>query len=72
MGRGRFTKLRKPECKYLVAKNDGTRFYHQWRQSSTIANAHCSVCGEACNGIENYLCLWCGRIRHNRCNGEQM
>jgi len=25
-----------------------------------------------CNGIENYECLWCGRLKHNSCNGEKI
>ena len=68
----RFTKLRKPDCKYIVAKNNATKIYHQWRQSSYTANANCSICNEICNGIENYVCLWCGRLKHNSCNGERI
>ena len=68
----RYTKLRKPDCKYIVAKNNATRIYHQWRQSTTILNSKCSVCNDICSGIENYSCLWCGRLKHNSCNGERM
>ena len=66
----RFTKLRKPDCKYIVAKNNNSRFYHQWRLCSYIANSNCSVCVDICSGLESYICLWCNRMRHALCNGE--
>ena len=45
------TKLRKPDCKYIVAKNNTTKIYHQWRQTALIKNAKCSICDEICSGI---------------------
>jgi hypothetical protein len=53
-----------------VAKNNASKFYHQWRQCSHIANSNCSICAEVCSGIESYICLWCNRVRHALCNAD--
>lgn len=68
----RFLKLRKPECKYIIAKQvegEDTKFYHQWRQCSYNSSTTCWVCDGLCVGVETYICIWCQRVKHGSCNG---
>ena len=52
----KYLKLRKPECKYIIAKhieeNNGERkFCHQWRQCSYNSSTNCSICNTLCVGF---------------------
>lgn len=69
----KFLKLRKPECKYIIAKQaeEDKGFYHQWRQCSYNASTTCSVCEGLCVGVETYICIWCHRVKHGSCSGTK-
>ena len=67
----KYLKLRKPECKYIIAKQTEIKdfkFYHQWRQCSYHLSTTCSVCEGLCVGVETYLCIWCQRVKHGTCD----
>ena len=36
----KYLKLRKPDCKYIIATRENSKFYHQWRQCSYLSLIH--------------------------------